>query len=138
MNLEMAIRDWQQRLDKQAAEIERLRELLRGLDDGGHWYSQQTMDAVRREKDELRAERDAWRKLVLEHNAIVKDLNRRIKREDELRWPHEYRIAIPPELSADSFESDLRALARTAGGEAPSFAEKLLAARIAPEMEPKP
>ena len=59
MTLEMAIRDWQQRLDKQAAEIERLRELLRGLDDGGHWYSQQTMDAVRREKDELRAERDA-------------------------------------------------------------------------------
>ena len=98
MNLEMAIRDWQQRLDKQAAEIERLRELLRGLDDGGHWYSQQTMDAVRRERDELRAECDAWRTLVLEHNAIVKDLNRRIKREDELRWPHEYRIAIPPEL----------------------------------------
>ncbi len=48
--------------------------------------------------DRLTADRDAWRKLVLEHNAIVKDLNRRIKREDELRWPHEYRIAIPPEM----------------------------------------
>ena len=46
----------------------------------------------------LTAERDAWRKLVMDHNAIVKDLNRRIKREDELRWPHEYRIAIPPEM----------------------------------------
>ena len=48
--------------------------------------------------NKTRAERDAWRKLVLDHNAIVKDLNRRIKREDELRWPHEYRIAIPPEM----------------------------------------
>ena len=87
MTLEMAIRDWHQRLDKQAAEIERLRELLRGLDDGGHWYSQQTMDAVRREKDELRAERDAWRKLVVEHNA-------RMIRDDV----ESYLIDIPPEL----------------------------------------
>ena len=109
MTLEMAIMDWQQRLDKQAAEIER-----------------------------LRAERDAWRKLVCNHNALVAELKRRIIWPDQNMWPEAYRIDIPPELSADSFESDLRALARTAGGEAPSFAEKLLAARIAPEMEPKP
>ena len=69
MTLEMAIRDWQERLDKQAAEIER-----------------------------LRAQRDAWRKLVLDHNAIVAELKRRIIWPDQNMWPEAYRIDIPPEL----------------------------------------
>lgn len=69
MTLEMAIRDWQQRLDKQAAEIER-----------------------------LRAERDAWRKLVCNHNALVAELKRRIIWPDQNMWPEAYRIDIPPEL----------------------------------------
>ena len=69
MTLEMAIRDWQERLDKQAAEIER-----------------------------LRAQRDAWRKLVLDHNAIVAELKRRIIWADQNMWPEAYRIDIPPEL----------------------------------------
>lgn len=32
-------------LCEMAAEIARLREIVAGVDDGGHWYSQQTMDA---------------------------------------------------------------------------------------------
>jgi hypothetical protein len=36
------------------AENERLRELVAGQDDGGHWYSQASMDAVVRERDRLR------------------------------------------------------------------------------------
>ncbi len=35
-------------------EVERLREIAAGEDDGGHWYSQQTMDAVSGERDGLR------------------------------------------------------------------------------------
>ena len=58
MTLEMAIRDWQQRLDEQAAEIER-----------------------------LRAERDAWRKMVLDHNEAMRQYENNY-----------HRIDIPPEL----------------------------------------
>ena len=36
------------------AEITRLRELVAGQDDGGHWYSQASMDAVVRERDKYR------------------------------------------------------------------------------------
>ena len=73
MTLEMAIRDWQQRLDEQAAEIER-----------------------------LRAERDAWRTLVLENNAKV-DLLERAGCDVALSYclwpmPSYFRIDIPPEL----------------------------------------
>jgi hypothetical protein len=34
--------------------VARLRELLAGQDDGGHWYSQASMDAVVRERDKYR------------------------------------------------------------------------------------
>jgi hypothetical protein len=37
-----------------AAEIARLRDLVAGQDDGGHWYSQASMDVVVRERDRLR------------------------------------------------------------------------------------
>ena len=36
------------------AEITRLRELVAGMDDGGRWYSQASMDAVIRERDKYR------------------------------------------------------------------------------------
>ncbi len=39
-----------------AAEIARLQEIVRGVDDGGHWYSQQTMDARVAEIARLTAE----------------------------------------------------------------------------------
>lgn len=41
---------------EQAAEIARLREIVAGVDDGGHWYSQQTMDARVAEIAHLTAE----------------------------------------------------------------------------------
>jgi hypothetical protein len=41
-------------MDAQDAEIARLRELVAGEDDGGHWYSQASMDAVIRERDKYR------------------------------------------------------------------------------------
>ncbi len=40
------------------ADNDRLREIAKGIDDGGHWYSQQTMDAVAAERDQLREQRD--------------------------------------------------------------------------------
>ena len=67
MTLEMAIRDWQQRLDAQAAEIER-----------------------------LKAKCDAWCKLVLDHNARCNDRCRNC-RTDCPDCPADYCIAIPSE-----------------------------------------
>ena len=75
MTLEMAIRDWQERLDKQAAEIER-----------------------------LRAQRDAWRTLVLDHNAECKKLCHEEacividSYSGCVNCPDAHSIDIPPEL----------------------------------------
>ena len=62
-------------------------------------------ECIKRQRDELReqveklnAERDAWRKLVVEHNAIVDDRKHRIVWPDQNLWPESYRIDIPPEL----------------------------------------
>ena len=48
--------------------------------------------------NKTRAERDAWRKLVCNHNALVAELKRRIIWPDQNMWPEAYRIDIPPEL----------------------------------------
>ena len=45
---------WADTMIAAADEITRLRELVAGQDDGGHWYSQASMDAVVRERDQYR------------------------------------------------------------------------------------
>lgn len=72
MTVEQAIqhaREWQQGLTVYpgaqgwrvvcmvlADEVERLREIAKGADDGGRWYSHETMQAVARERDNARSE----------------------------------------------------------------------------------
>jgi len=46
----------QNQLSAANTEIARLKELVKGQDDGGHWYSQQTMDAVAAERDKMAGE----------------------------------------------------------------------------------
>lgn len=53
-----------------AAEIARLQEIVRGVDDGGHWYSQQTMDARVAEIARLTAEVErlrVWAERLIPH-----------------------------------------------------------------------
>ena len=59
-DVETALFDMRERAEKAErelvslkSEVERLRELVRGQDDGGHWYSQATMDAVVKQRDTL-------------------------------------------------------------------------------------
>ena len=40
-----------ERAEQAEREVDRLRELVRGQDDGGHWYSQETMNAVAKQRD---------------------------------------------------------------------------------------
>ena len=48
--------------------------------------------------EKLMAERDAWRNLVRDHNALVAELKMRIIWPDQNMWPEAYRIEIPPDL----------------------------------------
>ena len=84
---------WIIRVGGQAAEIKRLTaardDLLRDM----------ANDAMNQEAlNKMTRERDAWRKLVCNHNALVAELKRRIIWPDQNMWPEAYRIDIPPEL----------------------------------------
>lgn len=54
-------------------EISRLRELLAGQDDGGHWYSQASMDAVIRERNQLHDELAEWKLRALTAESMEDD-----------------------------------------------------------------
>ena len=65
-------------------------------------------ECIKRQRDELRenigeltAERDAWRRLVIEHNAML-DCCHRLKDDPCEGCPKQYSIAIPPELEQSS------------------------------------
>jgi regulator of RNase E activity RraB len=56
------------------AEIARLRELCAGDDDGGHWYSQQTMGAVSSERDAAQKEVARLKSAIKEMFDVCNDL----------------------------------------------------------------
>ena len=96
MTLEMAIRDWQQRLDSQAQEIERLRKLLADANRGAQRNAKIAQSLAARVV-KLIAKCDAWRTLVLEHNARCTDSCRNCRTTCP-DCPDQYGIDIPHEL----------------------------------------
>ena len=53
------------------AEVARLKEIAAGADDGGHWYSQVTMDAVVKERDDALAALSLCQKHLARYGLVV-------------------------------------------------------------------
>jgi hypothetical protein len=60
-NLRSQLDAERQRAEEAEAEVFRLKEIVKGADDGGNWYSQQTMNAMVKERSRLQLLLSRWR-----------------------------------------------------------------------------
>jgi type II secretory pathway component PulJ len=93
--------DWYTTYDSEAgAEIARLRELVADQDDGGHWYSQASMNAMVEERDSFRS---TCERLEAENRRLKEVLRNAVEWIEDDRaddeyiiedWYHEARAAL--------------------------------------------